>query len=230
MPPAEETRQPVREVPGNPETGLKAVFFDLGGVMTASPFEAFASYERANGLPAGTLRSINAQDHHENAWARLERGQLTLDGFAAAFEAEALASGHKVDAAEVLALLGGAIRPDMVKALRLCRQLYLTAAATNNFVVAGAEGEGGMRERFGSMLDLFDAVIESARIGIRKPEPAFYERCCDTLGVRPEEALFIDDLGVNLKPARAIGMRTIKFVSEEQALDDLEVALQLPLR
>ncbi len=216
-----------RSALGNPETGIRAVLFDFGGVLSESPFTAFARYEAENGLPSGFLRAVNAADRDTNAWARLERGEVTLDEFCALFEGEARAAGHDVDAAGVLALLGGAPRPAMITAVRRARRRYLVALATNNYVSAPSGHDGG---GVAGVLELFDEVIESYRLGMRKPEPAFFEYCCDRLGITPTEAVFIDDLGINLKPARRLGMTTIKFVTEEQALADLEAALHMSLR
>jgi putative hydrolase of the HAD superfamily len=223
---ADEVSSDKRRVPGNDATGIRAVLFDFGGVISVSPFEAFATYERDNGLPSGFLRDLNSRDHHSNAWARLERGELTLSGFAEVYEAEAAAAGHQVNAAGILALLGGALRPNMVDVVRRCRQHYLVAVATNNFAVSD-EPASPMQRRAGEVLALFDDIIESSKIGYRKPELAFYLACCQRLDISPEQAVFIDDLGVNLKPARQLGMTTIKFVTEEQAIADLSSALQM---
>lgn len=210
---------------GNPDTGIRAVLFDFGGVLSESPFTAFGRYETENGLPEGFVRSLNATDHHANAWARLERGEVSLVEFGQLFEDEARAAGYEIDAAAVLGLLGGAPRPAMIEAVRLARERYLVALATNNFLSARSPGGSAA-----GVLELFDDVFESSRLGVRKPEPAFFERCCTQLGIAPHEAVFIDDLGINLRPARELGMTTIKFVTEEQALADLEAALLIPLR
>lgn len=212
---------------GNPDTGIRAVLFDFGGVLSESPFTAFGRYETENGLPEGFVRSLNATDHHANAWARLERGEVSLDQFAALFEDEARLAGHEVDADAVLSLLGGAPRPAMIHAVERTRRRYLVALATNNFVSARPPAVGN---GLSPVLSLFDEVIESSRLGIRKPEPAFFEACCTRLGIEPQEAVFIDDLGVNLKPARQMGMTTIKFVTESQAIEELETTLQMSLR
>jgi putative hydrolase of the HAD superfamily len=210
---------------GNADTGIRAVLFDFGGVLSESPFTAFGRYEAENGLPEGFVRSLNASDHHANAWARLERGEVSPAEFGHLFEEEARAAGYEIDAAAVLGLLWGAQRPAMIKAVRLARERYLVALATNNFLSARSpEGSAA------GVVDLFDDVFESSRLGVRKPETAFFEHCCTELGIAPREAVFIDDLGINLKPARELGMTTIKFVTEDQALEDLEVALRMPLR
>ena len=210
---------------------VRAVIFDFGGVILTSPFEAFARYEAENGLPAGLLRQLNATNPDDNAWARLERSEVDLAGFAELFEAEARAAGHAVDGRGVLALLGGELRPAMVEALRRCHERLKTAMLTNNFVPTPEAGEGLSRTGpMAEVLALFDVVIESSRTGLRKPDPAIYRLVCAELGVEPEEAVFIDDLGVNLKPARALGMTTIKLVDPDEAIADLEAAVGFPLR
>ncbi len=210
---------------------VRAVIFDFGGVILTSPFEAFARYEADNGLPSGFLRQLNATDPDTNAWARLERSEVDLAGFAELFEAEARAAGHAVDGRAVLALLVGKLRPQMVDALRRCHDRLKTALLTNNFVAVdpGADGAspvGPMSEVLGH----FDVIVESSRVALRKPDPAIYRLVCDELGVEPDEAVFLDDLGVNLKPARAMGMATIKVTDPDQALAELEAVVGFPLR
>lgn len=200
------------------------MLFDFGGVLTTSPFEAFARYEQREGLPDGFLRRLNSTDPDTNAWALFERNQIDVGGFAELFEAEAAAAGHRVDAMEVLSLLGGAVRPEMVEAVRRCSERLLTACLTNNFALS-SDARPEIRE----ILELFDDVIESSRVGARKPDPHFYELACRRLGIQPEEAVFLDDLGVNLRPARAMGMTTIKVVDPGQALTELEAVLGFPL-
>ncbi len=203
---------------------IKAVLFDFGGVLTTSPFEAFARYEAERGLPHGFIRSVNAADPHSNAWARLERGQLDLEAFDRVFADEAEAAGHRVPGRDVLALLQGDLRPEMITALRWCSARYVTACLTNNF----SGHEEVVRPEVEEVLALFDRVFESRVLGIRKPEPRFYELACAALGVSPNEAAFLDDLGVNLKPARAMGMRTIKVERSDQALRELSTLTGMP--
>jgi putative hydrolase of the HAD superfamily len=205
---------------------VKAVLFDFGGVLSTSPFEAFARYERERGLPDRFLRGLNAANHHDNAWAHLERGDVTLDEFCRLYEQEALAAGHEVVGRDVLALLRGDLRPEMITAVRRCSERLLTGLLTNNFVgMSAADGFSEMRE----LLDLFDAVVESSQVGVRKPEPRFYELACDALGIEPAQAVFLDDLGVNLKPAKAMGMQTIKVIDPAAALAELEAAVGFPV-
>ena len=206
---------------------IKAALFDFGGVILSSPFEAFADYEREQGLPDGIIRTINATNPDTNAWARLERSEVDLDGFCELFEDEARALGHEIDARAVLGLLAGRLRPAMVEAVRRCGERLATGLLTNNFVVGGHVDR---EDEMGEVLALFDVVIESSKIGVRKPDPRFYEIACETLSIQPAEAVFLDDLGVNLKPARAMGMRTIKVVDPGAALAQLETMVGFPLR
>jgi putative hydrolase of the HAD superfamily len=204
---------------------IRAVLWDFGGVILSSPFEAFARYEREHGLPGGFLRQLNATNPDTNAWARLERSEVDLAGFAELYEAEADAAGHRVDAGAVLALLSGELRPTMVQALRRIRERGLTQAClTNN--VAGTEA---VRPELAEVMSLFDTVLESSKLGVRKPDPRFYDLALDAVGVAPTEAVFLDDLGVNLKPARALGIRTIKVVDPANALAELEAVLGFDL-
>jgi putative hydrolase of the HAD superfamily len=210
---------------------IRAVLFDFGGVILSSPFEAFARYERENGLPEGLLRRLNATNPDTNAWALLERSEVDLDRFAELFEAEAAVAGHAVDARAILALLSGEVRPEMVAALRRIRAEGLpTGLLTNNFVSGPGGDMAAARPDIAEALALFDVVIESSREGVRKPDPEAYQLSLERLGAAAEETVFLDDLGVNLKPARALGMTTIKVVDAAQALDELEAVLGFALR
>ncbi len=210
------------------EAGVAAVLWDFGGVLTTSPFEAFAAYERENGLPEGFIRSLNATNPDANAWAAFERSEVDLDTFAGLFEAEALAEGARVDARAIVATLRGSLRPAMVEALRRCHERLKTALLTNNF--APEEGAPAEDAGYTPVLEYFDVIVESSKVGCRKPDSRFYEAACELLSVRPQEAVFLDDLGVNLKPARDMGMHTIKVGDPERAVDELEAAVGFPLR
>jgi putative hydrolase of the HAD superfamily len=205
----------------------RGVLWDFGGVLSSSPFEAFARYEDEQGLPHGFIRTVNATNHHTNAWARFERSELDLAGFDAAFADESDALGHRVAGADVLELLTGDLRPAMLAAVRRCRDHgFVTALLTNN--VAPMQ-ERGWAEEVG-LADLFDVVVESAVEGVRKPESAAYELVLGKMGLDAAEVVFLDDLGVNLKPARAMGMATIKVDDPDVALAELEELLGVSLR
>lgn len=203
------------------------MLWDFGGVVTTSPFEAFARYEREHGLPDGFIRGLNASNHHENAWARFERNQVSFDEFCDLYEAEASAAGQRLDARAVIGCLSGDVRPEMVKALRTIREHGLAQAClTNNFF---RFDDAAPNRKRSEILDIFDVIVESSRIGVRKPEPAFYRIACESLQIQPNEAVMLDDLGVNLKPARELGMRTIKVTDPAEALRELETVLGFPL-
>ncbi|HXN63099.1 MAG TPA: HAD-IA family hydrolase [Acidimicrobiales bacterium] len=204
---------------------IRAVMFDFGGVISSSPFESFARLEAERGLPPGFIRTVNSTDPDDNAWAQLERGEVDVDTFGALWSTEARALGHDVDGRQVLEMLAGEIRPQMVAAIRTCSSSYKTACLTNNF----SRAEAVVSEEVAAIYALFDAVLESRVLGVRKPDPRFYELACERLGVSPEECVFLDDLGVNLKPARALGMHTIKVSDPEQALDELGRVVGLAL-
>lgn len=207
---------------------IRAVLWDFGGVITTSPFEAFARYEREHGLPEGFIRGLNAADHHENAWAKFERSQVSIDEFCVLYEAEAEAAGHPLDARAVIGCLSGDIRPEMAKALHAIRRGGLKQAClTNNFF---RFDDAPTREGRTTLLDVFDVIVESSRIGVRKPEPEFYRIACESLEIEPAEAVMLDDLGVNLKPARELGMTTIKVVDPDEALCELEEVVGFAVR
>ncbi len=211
-----------------PGVAIDAVLFDFGGVLADSPFEAFARYEELRGLPAGFIRSINAANHHDNAWARLERNEIDFEEFCDAFEVEAQRAGGRIDTRQLFATMTGGIRPQMVEAVRRCRVRFKTGLLTNNFIGPGPGTLGGTDAA--EVLGLFDAVIASSEVGVRKPDPRFYELACRNLSVTAERSVFLDDLGVNLKPARVMGMHTIKVHDPELALAELEQVLGIPLR
>ncbi len=202
---------------------VTAALFDFGGVVLSSPFEAFARYEVDHGLPPRFLRTVNATDPDTNAWARLERSEVDLDGFAAAFTTESEALGHRVPGHDVLGLLAGEVRPEMVEAVRRCGRRLKTGLLTNN--VTRLQSDSAV----GEIVALFDVVVESSVVGVRKPDRRFYEIACERLGIEAPDAVFLDDLGINLKPARAMGMTTIKVDDPAVAIAELEAAVGFAL-
>jgi putative hydrolase of the HAD superfamily len=209
---------------------VSAVVFDLGGVLTESPLTAFAAYEAEAGLPDGLIRRLNSTDPDTNAWARFERNELDVAGFTAAFEAEAAAAGHRVEAARVLEALRGELRPSMVAAVRRLRAADLPLALLSNNV-APMERTGAL----GELLGLFDAVVESSVEGVRKPEPEIYRRALDRLSeavgqrIEATDCAYLDDLGINLKPARELGFATVKVVEPAAALAELSALVGFAL-
>jgi putative hydrolase of the HAD superfamily len=208
---------------------IQAVIWDFGGVLTTSPFEAFARFERERGLPIDIIRRTNAANHLENAWAKFERAEVDLDTFDALFASESAALGAKVRGKDVLPLLMGDLRPEMVEALKRIGGHFKTGCITNN-LPANAIGSGNGRTLYvAEVMALFDHIIESAKIGLRKPDVRIYRMMVEALAVDPKQCVYLDDLGVNLKPARDMGMTTIKVTSGPQAIAELEAATGLKL-
>ena len=211
---------------------IKAVLWDFGGVLTTSPFEAFNRFEEKHQMPRDFIRGINATNPEHNAWAQFESSSISLEEFDNKFAEESAAQGHRIPGRQVVELLSGHLRPRMVETLTRCKASLKVACITNN-VKSGA-GPAMARsvsraEEMAAVMALFDVVVESSVEGIRKPDPRIYTLTCERLGVDPAAAVFLDDLGVNLKPARALGMHTIKVLNEAQAIDDLSAATGLDL-
>ncbi len=210
---------------------VSAVVFDLGGVLTESPMTAFTAYEEEAGLPPGLIVRLNSTDPDTNAWARFERNELDVAGFSEAFEAEAAALGHRLDAGRVLAALRGEVRPAMVAAIRRLREAGLPLGMLSNNVSPMERGG-----RMDDILDMFDVIVESSIEGIRKPEPEIYQRALERLSeavgrrIEAADCAYLDDLGINLKPARALGMHTIKVVDPDVALAELSALTGVDLR
>jgi len=209
---------------------IEAVIWDFGGVLTTSPFEAFARFERERGLPVDVIRRTNAANHLENAWAKFERAEVDIETFDKLFAEESKALGAEVRGRDVLPLLQGDLRPEMVEALKRIKAQCKTGCITNNLPANAMGSSSGRSLYVAEVMVLFDHVIESAKIGLRKPDPRIYRMMIDALKVDPEKCVYLDDLGVNLKPAREMGMTTIKVVSTPQALAELEAATGLALR
>jgi len=209
---------------------IEAVIWDFGGVFTTSPFEAFTRFETERGLPAGIIRRTNASNHLENAWAKFERSEVDIETFDQLFAVESLALGAEVRGKDVLPLLAGDLRPDMVEAFKTIAAKFKTGCITNNLPANAIGSLGGRSIYVAEVMALFDHVIESAKIGLRKPDLRIYQMMVEALHVDPKRCVYLDDLGVNLKPAREMGMTTIKVVNAPQAIAELEKATGLVLR
>jgi putative hydrolase of the HAD superfamily len=209
---------------------FQAILWDFGGVLTSSPFEAFNRYELQHGIPRDFIRRVNATNPETNAWARFESSQITPEQFDVAFEDETRKAGHAIPGKVVIGLLSGEVRPRMVEVLKRCKQHYRVACLTNN--VKAGEGPGMARNaneamRVRAVMALFDLVIESRNEGVRKPDLRIYQLACERLNVESKRVVFLDDLGINLKPARQLGMTTIKVESESQAITELSRVLNI---
>lgn len=211
------------------ERQIEAVLWDFGGVILTSPFEAFNRYEQERDLPTDLIRTVNTNNPDDNAWAKLERNDVGPTEFDELFATESEALGHRVPGADVLALLSGSVRSEMEHALDMVIAAgYKTACLTNN--VVSDDSATKRRPDVATVMGKFGHVVESSKVGVRKPEPRFYEIACELVGVTPDACVFLDDLGINLKPARAMGMTTIKVVGADQAIIDLEAVLGIGLR
>lgn len=209
---------------------VEAVIWDFGGVFTTSPFDAFNRYERERGLPVDIIRRINSINPDTNAWARIERSEVDAATFDALFREEAKAAGYDIPGADVLALLSGDLRPAVVAAFFACKARFKVGCITNNAPTgkgAGMSSSSDKAQEIAEVFAQFDHVIESSKASVRKPDPRIYQMMCEALSVKPQACVYLDDLGINLKPAREMGMTTIKVVSEGQLLDDLSRAVGL---
>jgi putative hydrolase of the HAD superfamily len=203
---------------------IQAIIWDFGGVLTSSPFEAFSRYEVQNDLPADFIRSVNSINPDTNAWALFEQARIDAAEFDALFLAESTSLGHAVAGRDVLALLSGDLRAGAIAALKHTSASYKVGCITNNVPAGKGPGMAGTPEKakaVGKVMALFHHVLESSKIGIRKPDPRIYALMCEALDVEPSACVYLDDLGINLKPARQMGMTTIKVHSESQLLADL---------
>lgn len=185
-----------------------AVIFDLGGVVLQSPLDVIASYESESRIPEGTINRHVAGQGDDGAWGRHEKGLIDFATFCDLFESELAAKGVVVDAAELMARIAAfaVSRPAVLAEIaRLRTAGYKVAALTNSWETMPIEGLEGS----------FDLVVESWREGVRKPDREIFATTLERLRVTPGQTLFIDDLGPNLKTARAMGMDTFKATDEE---------------
>ncbi len=212
-------------------TTLQAVIFDVGGVLTTAPYDNFHVYERENGLPDNFLNHVCGFDPVSGAWARFERSEISPEEFDAEFAEDSLAhpmnaAKQEVRGATLLDLMAVRVRPEMVAAVHLCKTRFKVGCITNTTAIPVSKlgaGEDGMA----AMFEAFDHVIESHKAGVRKPDPRIYEMMCEALDVSADNCVFLDDLGVNLKPAKAMGMWTIRVREPAAALAELAEATGL---
>ena len=203
---------------------IEAIIWDFGGVFTSSPFEAFNLLETEMGAPKDFIRGINAINPETNAWAQFESNSVSMDDFDELFAAESAAQGHRIPGKAVIARLSGTLRPRMVEVLKICKQHFQVACITNNVKAGhgpGMDTDQAKANSVAGVMEIFGLVVESSKEGIRKPNPEIYKRTCEKLAVSPTKCVFLDDLGINLKPAKALGMQTIKVLGEDQAIEEL---------
>jgi len=213
-----------------PRSGIEAVIWDFGGVFTSSPFEAFNRLEAELGAPKDHIRRVNATNHHDNAWALFERNEIDAARFDELFLEESTALGFPIRGRDVLPKLSGELRPRMVAALKTCKQHFKVGCITNNVVSTHSPGQNEPQRAAGAMglvMPFFDAIVESSKAGVRKPDPRIYVMMCELLGVQPQACVYLDDLGINCKPAHQLGMTAIKVVDVDQTLAELSRATGL---
>ncbi len=204
---------------------LDAVIFDIGGVLTQSPVTRITGFCREHGISDETRMTIFS--HGESPWSRFERSELDPPGFAAEFDA-AVGPDCAVNGEGFLTMFfqGFPPRQEMLAVVEALRGQVKMGCITNNV----ARDEAPQRRTSGlDVHSLFEVVIESAKVGMRKPDPRIYRMACDELGVTPERSAFLDDIGQNLKGARALGMTTIRVDHTYSAILELEEALGIPL-
>ena len=209
---------------------IKAVFWDLGGVITTSPFDSFNLYEEKHNLEKDFIRRVNSTNPDSNAWAKLERNEIDLGQFNDLFFKESSDLGNPIPGIDVISLLQGQLRPEMIQALKVIKGNLIQACLTNNIVSPETQlsdknvSIAGKNEE---IMGLFDFVIASSEQNVRKPDPAFYHLALNRAGIEAKEAVFLDDLGINLKPAKALGMHTIKVINAHDALKELNAVLPI---
>ena len=201
----------------------KAIIWDFGGVITSSPFNAFNEFEEVNGLPIDIIRTINSENPDMNAWAQFESNSITIDQFDDLFLKEAKAKGFDIKGRDIIKLLKGSIRENMVSFLRELKSNFKLGCITNNVKPSSEENTDNETKE---AMSIFDHVIESSIVGIRKPNPEIYMMSCDALNVSPDQCIYLDDLGINLKPARELGMTTIKVIQPEDAIQEVRNLLK----
>ena len=201
----------------------KAIIWDFGGVITSSPFDAFNEFEEVNGLPKDIIRTINSENPDMNAWAQFESNSITIDQFDDLFLKEAKAKGFDIKGRDIIKLLKGSIRENMVSFLRELKSNFKLGCITNNVKSSSEENNDNETKE---AMSLFDHIIESSIVGIRKPNPEIYMMSCDALNVSPDQCIYLDDLGINLKPARELGMTTIKVIQPEDAIQEVRNLLK----
>ena len=201
----------------------KAIIWDFGGVITSSPFEASNQFEEANGLPKDIIRTINSENPDTNAWAKFESNSITIGVFNDLFLKEAKAKGFDIKGRDIIKLLKGSIRKNMVSFLRELKSDFKLGCITNNVKSSSEENNDNETKE---AMSLFDHIIESSIVGIRKPNPEIYMMSCDALKVSPDQCIYLDDLGINLKPARELGMTTIKVIQPEDAIQEVRNLLK----
>ena len=201
---------------------IKNIIFDFGGVVTDSPIEGFKNLEEHYGISKGTISSIVMTNQDNNAWAKSERGEINIDTFIKEFNQEALNLGFKLDATNILKQLYGPLRPIMVEKIISLSKNFQLICLTNVLKDVHIFSNEKRILEVKNILNYFDKIYESYKIGMRKPEKRIYEHVLNDLNIKPENTIFLDDLGMNLKTAKLLGIHTIKVVNPIKAIKELD--------
>jgi putative hydrolase of the HAD superfamily len=205
---------------------IHAAVFDLGGVFLAGGVEAVASFGERHGVPSDAWTTIRRElfDHETGLWCDVERGTCTFDDFVVRLRARTAEHGVTLSAQDARNFMQNTgesgrerLRPEIVDAAARLHARMPTALLTNNI--------REWRDEWRTLIDvdaLFDVVIDSCEVGARKPEPAIYEVTRDRLGLPHDALFFLDDIGANLKIARAFGWQTLRYDDTARVLEVLD--------
>lgn len=209
-------------------TELKAVIFDFGGVFTDSPFEAFQSYAKSIGASEAQVIEIVFGGYgrdSDHPWHQVERGEITLEAARDSILALGQAQGLKVDVWDVFMAMaenGGGLRTELVDYLPTIRAEGLAIGILTNNVLE-------FKEHWRAMLpvdELFDFVVDSSEVGLRKPDPAIFKKTLEVARVLPEQVIFLDDFPGNVAAARALNIRSILVDGDgAKTVSDLDAVL-----
>jgi epoxide hydrolase-like predicted phosphatase len=198
----------------------RGLLVDYGGVLTTSPFDSFADFCAQEGVPFEVLtRSLRSDPRCRQLLVGLETGRLADKEFESG-----LAAILGVPAPDLIVRMFAGSRPDstMATAIRAVRQ-----AGVRTALISNSWGTGGYDRPL--LNELFDAVVISGEVGIRKPAPDIYALGAQRIDLPPEQCVFVDDLAFNLKPADELGMATIHHVTSERTIAELSRLLGVEL-
>ena len=199
---------------------IKIVLWDYGGVLTESPIKNFRKFENDNNYVLDSIVKINSYNKYNNAWAKLEKDEISIEKFSKLFSEEAKQFGIlNINTDKLLECLNVKLNIKMVELLENISKFYTCVCLTNNFKKVGSSN-------FKNIKHNFSLIIESSKIGFRKPEKQIYKHVLEVLKVNAKEILFIDDLGINLKPARELGFHTYKFTDTDKTISYIKNMLK----
>ena len=203
------------------DNAIKIVLWDYGGVLTESPIINFRKFENDNNYSLNTIVKINSDNKYNNAWAKLEKDEISIEQFSKLFREEAKQFGiPNINTDKLLECLNVKLNIKMVELLENVSKFYSCVCLTNNFKKMSSYD-------FENIKHNFSLIIESCKIGLRKPEKEIYTYVLKVLKVSAKEILFIDDLGINLKPAKELGFQTYKFIDTNKTISYMKNMLKI---